>query len=79
MKRVPKEQYVYIQRTYGKRPIVGMLVFHTVTEKYGRITKEDPSAGHYVQVRFEDRNFSLPCHPNELEYGVTDHRIEQTA
>lgn len=67
--------YDYIQRTYGKTPKVGGLVRHTVTENYGRVTKEDRSSGHYVQVRFEGRKFSVPCHPDELEYCVQDDRI----
>lgn len=79
MKKPKQPSYFYIQQAYGKTPIVGARVFHTVTQKYGRITKEDPSAGHYVQVKFEGQNFSLPCHPDELEYNVTDHRIDQVA
>jgi hypothetical protein len=64
MKRPKQEPYAYIQRAYGN---------------YGLITKEDQSNGHYVQVRFEGRNFSVPCHPDELEYNVMDHRVAHVA
>jgi hypothetical protein len=39
-----------------------------VTGKSGTIAREDRSAGHYVQVRFDGQSFALPCHPTELEY-----------
>jgi len=70
-----KMAYEYIERTYNVKPVVGQRVFHTVVEKYGVIAKEDHTAGHYVQVRFEGQKFASPCHPTELEYNVRDHRI----
>lgn len=60
--------YDYIKRAYTFCPEIGKQVRHTVTGKVGVIRPEDRSQGHYVQVRFADRNFSLPCHPMELEY-----------
>lgn len=67
--------YDYIKRTYNVDPRVGAQVRHTVTDGYGRITKENLSQGHYVMVRFEGQKFSLPCHPTELEYLVRDDRV----
>lgn len=60
--------YDYIKRTYTFHPKVGMRVRHTVTGKEGVIGREDRSQGHYVQVRFDGRNFASPCHPMELDY-----------
>lgn len=60
--------YDYIKRTYKLQPEIGRRVQHTVTLRHGTITREDESAGHYVQVRFDGRNFSDSCHPDELEY-----------
>ncbi|MGL5447471.1 MAG: hypothetical protein ACRDBL_09195 [Rhabdaerophilum sp.] len=58
--------YAYIERTYGSTFKVGLRVRHTVTGKSGMVTREDLSQAHYVQVRFDDRKFSVPCHPKEL-------------
>lgn len=60
--------YDYIKRSYAFQPEIGRRVSHTVTKEFGVITREDKSAGHYVQVRFDDRKFSVPCHPDELVY-----------
>lgn len=60
--------YDYIKRAYGVDPREGQRVKHTVTGEFGTVTAEDPGQGHYVQVQFEGRRFSLPCHPTELEY-----------
>ena len=60
--------YDYIKRTYTFQPQVGRRVKHTVTGKLGVISREDRSASHYVQVRFDGQRFALPCHPMELEY-----------
>jgi hypothetical protein len=60
--------YEYVKRTYGHEPIIGNRVKHTVTKKYGKITREKPSQGHYVMVQFEGQGFSSPCHPDELDY-----------
>lgn len=59
--------YDYIQRQYGKTYTVGQRVRHTVTGKVGQVRLEDKGAGNYIQVRFDDRGFDLPCHPDELE------------
>lgn len=59
--------YDYIQKTYGLTFRVGQRVRHTTTGKSGIVTREDRSQGHYVQVRFDDKKFSAPCHPQELE------------
>lgn len=63
--------YDYIKRTYSFRPEVGRRVRHTVTGNLGAITREDRGQGQYVQVRFDGKAFSLPCHPMELEYADT--------
>ncbi|MGR4927230.1 hypothetical protein ACIPUD_10490 [Bradyrhizobium sp. CAR08] len=60
--------YDYIQRTYGVTPIVGERIKHHVVTKGGTITKEDPSASHYVQVLFDGDRHPLPCHPTEMDY-----------
>lgn len=60
--------YEYIKRTYKFQPEIGRRVKHTVTKNEGVIAREDRSAGHYVQVRFDGRRFVSPCHPDELEY-----------
>lgn len=60
--------YDYINRTYRMSPCVGGRVRHLVTNKSGVITREKMSQGHYVQVKFDGANHSLPCHPTELEY-----------
>lgn len=60
--------YEYIKRSYTFQPQIGRRVKHTVTGKSGVISREDRSAGHYVQVRFDGQNHALPCHPMELEY-----------
>ena len=58
--------YEYIQRAYGFTPVIGETVFHEVIEKSGVVTRENKSAGHYVQVRFDGQKHSSPCHPLEL-------------
>jgi hypothetical protein len=63
--------YEYVKRTYGHEPIIGNRVYHKVTKEFGRIAKEKPSAGHYVQVKFDGAPFSSPCHPDELDYFPT--------
>ncbi len=60
--------YDYIKRVYSFQPEVGKHVRHTVTGKNGTITPDDPGQGHYVQVRFFGKAYSLPCHPEELVY-----------
>jgi hypothetical protein len=60
--------YDYIKRSYKFQPEVGRRVRHTVMQDQGVIAREDKSAGHYVQVKFDGRKFASPCHPDELEY-----------
>ena len=60
--------YEYIKRTYPVDPKVGMRVRHKVTKRLGWIAREDRSAGHYVQVRFDGDTHALPCHPTEIDY-----------
>lgn len=60
--------YDYIRGAYSFQPVVGKRVRHDETRKEGVITEEGPSQGHYVQVRFDGVEFSLPCHPGALEY-----------
>lgn len=62
--------YDYVRRTYDVDPQVGLWVTHTVTGRKGVITREDKSAGHYVQVKFEGYKKALPCHPTELQYSI---------
>lgn len=60
--------YDYVKRTYAVNPVVGQRVTHTVTKKGGVIAYEDPSARHYVQVRFDGQRWKCACHPTELDY-----------
>lgn len=60
--------YDYIKRTYDFKPEVGRRVRHTVTNNDGVIAREAPGMSHYVQVKFDGKKFSLPCHPGELAY-----------
>ncbi len=57
--------YEYIRQSYGKDYRPGIRV--KMAAKYGTITKEDKSCSHYVQVRFDDRKFSVSVHPLDLE------------
>lgn len=61
--------YDYVKRAYGVNPILGQRVRHTETKKFGSIEHEDRSASHYVQVKFDGRDFALPCHPTSLDYS----------
>jgi len=63
--------YDYVRRTYNVDPQVGHWVTHTITKKTGVIVREDKSAGHYVQVRFEGQKHAVPCHPTELQYSLS--------
>ncbi|BCH33242.1 hypothetical protein MesoLjLc_51720 [Mesorhizobium sp. L-8-10] len=60
--------YDYVRDHYSFKPVIGRRVMHDETRKEGVITPEDRSQGHYVQVRFDGSNFSLPCHPGSLVY-----------
>lgn len=60
--------YDYIKRTYSFVPEIGSRVRHTETQREGIISREDKSAGHYVQVKFDGMNHARPCHPGELRY-----------
>lgn len=60
--------YEYIKRTYAVTPEIGGRVRHHVTNKEGTIAREDRSASHYVQVRFDGDAHALPCHPTEMDY-----------
>ena len=60
--------YDYIKRSYAFQPEIGRRVRHTVTKGEGVIARESPGQAHYVRVRFDGKKFSLPCHPDELEY-----------
>jgi hypothetical protein len=60
--------YDYVKRTYPVTPKVGERVTHKETGKSGTIAREDRSAGHYVQVRFDGIDHARPCHPTALEY-----------
>lgn len=60
--------YEYIKRMYEFQPVVGATVKHQETGKIGVITRENKSAGHYVQVRFSGVQHSMPCHPRALIY-----------
>ena len=63
----PNPPYAYIKSHYGLDFAPGERVTHTVTKKAGQVTREDRSQGNYVQVRFDDRKFAVPCHPEELQ------------
>jgi hypothetical protein len=60
--------YDYIKKTYGVEPKVGDRVQHTVTKRFGKITREKRSATHYVNVMFDGLGLSQLCHPTELDY-----------
>jgi len=60
--------YDYIKRAYKFQPEVGRRVLHIITHKEGVIAREDVSAGHYVQVKFDEIKHARPCHPDELTY-----------
>lgn len=60
--------YEYVKRTYAVNPVQHERVTHTVTKRGGVIARESPSAGHYVQVRFDGSRWAVSCHPTELEY-----------
>lgn len=64
--------YDYIKQQYGTTFEPGQRVTHTVLKKSGQVTREDRSQAHYVQVRFDDRKFSVPCHPSELTILVKE-------
>ena len=64
--------YDYIKQMYGTAFEPGQRVTHAEIKKSGQVTKEDRSQAHYVQVRFDDRKFSVPCHPGELTILVND-------
>lgn len=61
-------KYEYVRCIYNVAPEVGARVRHTETGELGTIAREDPSMGHYVQVKFDGQKFSLPCHPTALDY-----------
>ena len=69
--------YQYVRRTYGVNPGIGQRVQHTVTRKFGTITRESKSQGHYVQVRFDGQGFASRCHPTELDYCQKEHRHDE--
>lgn len=60
--------YDYIKRAYGFNAEIGKRVQHTENLREGVIAREDRSAGHYVQVKFDGMNHARPCHPDELRY-----------
>ena len=60
--------YDYIKRAYNFDAEIGRRVRHTVTKGEGIIAREDRSAGHYVQVKFDTIKHARPCHPDELVY-----------
>jgi hypothetical protein len=64
--------YEYVRSMYKVSPKVGARVQHTVTKKFGKITREKASAAHYVNVMFDGRGFSSPCHPTELDYNPVE-------
>lgn len=68
--------YDYIKRTYSVKPQVGLRVRHNETSRLGWITREDRSASHYVQVRFDGDAHSLPCHPTALDYPTSNKHSE---
>lgn len=60
--------YDYVKKAYKFQPEIGRRVRHTETNGEGVIVREDRSAGHYVQVRFDGRKHGASCHPDALEY-----------
>lgn len=66
MNRPPKEPpYAYVNRAYGLNVGVGMRV--RVNGKMGTVVAK-PCYDHYVHVKFDDRKFDVPVHPNDLDY-----------
>lgn len=58
--------YNYIKQRYGLTFEVGDRVRHTITKMPGTVRRENKSASHYVQVRFDGRRTVNSCHPQEL-------------
>ena len=64
--------YDYIKNYYKVEPHMNGRVKHKVTGRFGRISREDASAGHYVQVLFDGDLHGLPCHPQDLTYFTVE-------
>jgi hypothetical protein len=63
-----KDCYDYVRRTYGVPAYVGVRV--RSGQREGVLVRATSDL-HYVHIRFNDRKFSVPCHPtDELEYLV---------
>jgi hypothetical protein len=60
--------YDYVKKAYGFTAEIGRRVRHTVTHGEGVIAREDKGNLQYVQVKFDGKKFSLPCHPDEIVY-----------
>ena len=72
--------YDYIKSIYQVTPLIGQRVRHHVTKKEGTISRENRSASHYVQVRFDGDKHALPCHPTEMDYltpKTEDHECDR--
>lgn len=64
--------YGYIHRAYGLNFFIGQRVRHTEIDKLGTVARCKESASHYVQVTFDGRKHSDPCHPQALEILATE-------
>lgn len=60
--------YDYIKQAYQVDAKVGQRVRHNETKRLGWIAREDRSAGHYIQVRFDGDGHALPCHPLAIDF-----------
>lgn len=58
--------YEYVRRIYGVDPKVGQRVSCD-----GLMGKIAPAEGdpQYVEVKFDGRDFTSPCHPTSLDYN----------
>lgn len=64
--------YDYIRRAYGIEVPINRIVQHTVTGRFGIVRPVGPSHQHYVKVLFEGDRHVSNCHPEELDYNVTE-------
>lgn len=69
-----EQPYAYVKQYYGVDPVIGSRVAtqSSSEKKYGVIVRKR-SYDQYVHVKFDGTKFDVPCHPLDLEYGVTAH------
>ena len=70
--------YEYVKSYYGVNPEPGMRVKLKDSDKHGTIAKKR-NYDHYVHVKFDGSNFTVPCHPMDLIYGDEAVRPEKVS